>query len=76
MKHSRRFSIVLALTILASASYAGSETGNDSSPGPAPTTPESRRSPKDSCLKPCTVIRISNRCECSFRQTLPTATVA
>ena len=76
MKLLRQCSTIFALTLLASVSYADGEGGNDRPPGANPRAPDSQRAPKDSCLQPCKVMRISTRCECSLGKTLPTSTSA
>ena len=76
MKLLLQFSTIFALTLLAPVSYAAGESGNETLPGANQRAPDSQRAPKDSCLQPCKVIRISTRCVCSLGKTLPTSTTA
>jgi len=73
MKLLRQCSTIFALTLLASVCFAAGDGGSDNPPGANQRAPDSQRAPKDSCLQPCKVMRISTRCECSLGKTLPTS---
>lgn len=62
---------VLALLLLAPAAYAADESGAVQTREAG--NPATQPAPKDSCAKPCTIYRISSRCECSLRGSPPTA---
>ena len=71
MKPTHLSMLILGVALLTPGAFACDAEGP---PARVQAPPESRPMPKESCERPCLVMRVSTHCECSLRGARPAST--